>query len=446
MLARLLSPSVFGAYAYILFAQSLAKLLTDGGLTATLVRQTDEPEEHDWRSVFTFQTVLAVALAVVVLVTTQLFVRTFDDVRGFTLANALAVATLLVSPLLSVCLARLERALRYDKIGLLSLVQPLSFAVIAPLLAAVGLGIVALGAGILLSTVLSLLVALPFTGRPPLLTLHPTGLRSRFRFSAAYVGSGLLSTVKDAANPLLVGAVVGAAAVGYIRWSSGVAVLAVYLASTVGPMLFAVFARVQLDADRLGRATTLAVFWSNVITAPVALLLTIFIQPITTSLYGEKWLQAIPLFLLFALSNLISPTTTVLLALCNAIGRPTIPLVFVILWFSGTWIFTGILVGPLGAVGYGIANALVGLFGIALIVVAKRLVPHRVVRSIVLPWITALVSCVPAIVLNAAFHDISLAAVVVCGLVSLAIFTALIRALAPREFKAIIDSLRPQES
>lgn len=440
-LARILSPSDFGAYAYMLFVQSLAKLLIDGGLTATLVRQPEEPTAQQWRSVFSLQLLLAAVLAVAVLVGTRLLVHTFDAVPHFTVANALTAASLLVAPMLSICFARLERALRFDRIGLLSLVQPLVFSVLAPILAAVGLGAIALGLGILVSTLVALAVALPVTGAPPALTLHLSGIRDRLRFSTAYVGSGLLSVVKDAVNPLLVGAVVGAAAVGYIRWSQQTAALAVYLVGATVPMLFAVFARVQHEPERLGRATSRAIFWANALTAPLAILLTVFIQPITADLYGEKWLAALPLYLLLALTNLISPTTTVLLALCNAIGRPTVPLIFISLWFGGTWLFTSLLVVPLGVLGYGVANALVGLFGIALIVVAKRIVPHRILRPMAVPWLAAAAACAPAFAVQAVAGELPLPVVAALGAASLALFAGAIRLVAPSEFDSVRRSL-----
>lgn len=440
LLARILSPSEFGAYAYMTFVQGLARLIVDGGLTATLVRQPEAPTERDWRSVFTLQVLVSLGLAGAV-VTLPIGFPVFAGVPGFGAANALAAGSIVVAPMLSVGFARLERALRFDRIGLLTLVQPLSFSVIGPILAALGFGVVALGAAMLASNVIALIVALPFTGRLPRPAVSMTGLRSRLRFGLPYISAGMISTVKDAVNPLLVGVVVGAAAVGYIRWSAQLAALCTYIVAGIGPMLFALFARVQQEPARLGRAVSLALFWANAVTAPLAVLLTLFIVPFTENLYGSKWLPAVPLYLLLALTNLISPTTTVLLALCNALGRPRVPLIFSCLWFAGTWIFTGLLVATHGAMGFAIANALVQVIGLALIVVAQRIVRFRLAKSLLLPWGLTVVAAVPAAVVALALREVPVGLMLALGVVTVAIFAGLTRIAAPREFSAVSEVL-----
>lgn len=444
LLARLLSPSEFGAYAYILFAQALAKLLVDGGLTSTLVRQHEPPEQHDWRTVFTVQIGLAVVLACVVAASTPLVGPLFGSVGGFATANLLASVSVLVSPILSICFARLERELRFDRIAVLTLVQPLVFNVLAPLLAVTGIGVVALGLALLLSSIATLLVALPWTGRPPVPTTHLRGLRARLMFGAPYVGSGLISNLKDSVNPLLVGAVVGAAAVGYVRWGQQVAALATYLVAAVAPMLFALFSRLQKDPARLSKMVGGAVFWSNAITAPLALLLVLFIDPITTDLYGSQWVPAIPLFYLLCFTNLISPTTSALLALMNAIGRPGVALAFTIAWFVGTWVLVPVFVVPFGAIGYGIANAVIQLIGVVLVVIARRAVPYPAVRSIALPWLIAAIACLPAYLFSRDGRVDDLLSIAAIGLGSLLLYAALLRLIARSEARLLLTMLRKE--
>ena len=441
-LARLLTPSDFGAYAFILFAQAFGKLLVDGGLTSTLVRQREAPEPADWNSVFSVQLILAVVLAGAIAASTPLVRAVFVGVGGFVGANLLSAASVLVAPAISITFARFERELRFDRLALLTLIQPIVFNVVGPLLALLGGGVLSLGMALLVSNIATLVVAISAGSLPPAPTLRLIRMRPRLRFGVPFIGSGLVSNLKDAVNPLLVGAVVGAAAVGYVRWSQQVAALCTYLVVAISPMLFALFSRLLNEPERLSRMVSSALFWSNAITAPLAILLTIFIVPITRDLYGTQWLPAIPLYYLLCFTNLISPTTTALLALMNAIGRPAIAFAFTGAWFAGTWVLVPALVLPFGALGYGIANAAVQLIGIVLVLVAHRAVAFSAVRSIVLPWAVAAASCVPAYLLESTLDLHNLLVIVCTGLGSLLVFTTLIRLLAHQESSVLLTMLR----
>lgn len=440
-LARLLTPSDFGAYAYVLFLQSLAKLLVDGGLTATLVRQHDAPTRKDWSSVLTFQILLAFVLAGLIALSTPLALRVFGGIDGFVLASVLAAISVLVAPVLSISYAKLERELQFERVGLLTLVQPVLFNVIAVPLAFLHLGVAALGAALLLSNLLSLFVALPFTGRPPVPARRPVGIRARMQFGLPYIGSGLISVLKDSVNPLLVAAALGAAAAGYVRWGGQVAVLSTYLVVALTPMLFALFARLATDAVRLPKSVSAALFWGNAVTAPAALLLTIFIRPLAVNLYGEQWIPAIPLFYLLCITNLISPTTTVLLALMNALGRPRVSLTFAALWFVGTWVLVPLFIAPFGLIGYGVANAAIGAIGIALIVIARRRVPFALARPLLIPWAVALLASSPAIFIEVRFPVHNLALVAGLGITTLVLHVLLLVVFARTETATLRTAL-----
>lgn len=443
-LARLLTPSDFGAYAYVLFLQSLAKLLVDGGLTATLVRQHDAPTQKDWSSVLTFQILLALVLAGLIALSTPLALRVFGDIDGFGLASALAAVSVLVAPVLSISYAKLERELQFERVGMLTLVQPVLFNAIAIPLAFLGLGVAALGGALLASNLLSLLVALPFTGWPPVPARRPIGIRARMRFGLPYIGSGLISVLKDSVNPLLVATALGAAAAGYVRWGGQVAALSTYLVVALSPMLFALFARLATDVERLPKSVSAALFWGNAVTAPAALLLTIFIRPLATDLYGDQWIPAIPLFYLLCLTNLISPTTTVLLALMNALGHPRVSLTFAALWFVGTWVLVPLFIPPFGLLGYGVANAAIQAIGIALIVVARRKVPFSIVRPLLVPWTAALVASCPAIFIQWRYSVHNLALVVGLGATTLLLHVLLLAVFARTETATLRNALRKE--
>src|SRR6188508_3013008 len=63
-LARLLTPAEFGVFGIVTFVLSFLTTLGDVGLGASLIRQHSEPDEHDYRVIFSAQQAL-VSLVVI---------------------------------------------------------------------------------------------------------------------------------------------------------------------------------------------------------------------------------------------------------------------------------------------------------------------------------------------------------------------------------------------
>ncbi|HMA96136.1 MAG TPA: oligosaccharide flippase family protein, partial [Polyangiaceae bacterium] len=75
VLARELSPREYGFFGIIQFLLSFLTSFGDVGLGASLVRQEKEPEERDYRAVFTFQQLLVLAVVLIVIVVAPFLVR-----------------------------------------------------------------------------------------------------------------------------------------------------------------------------------------------------------------------------------------------------------------------------------------------------------------------------------------------------------------------------------
>ncbi|WP_276959361.1 oligosaccharide flippase family protein, partial [Allomeiothermus silvanus] len=64
LLARLLTPAEFGLYAIVTFLLAFLVAFGGTGLAASLIRQPNEPDELDYRSVYTVQQIIVVTLVV----------------------------------------------------------------------------------------------------------------------------------------------------------------------------------------------------------------------------------------------------------------------------------------------------------------------------------------------------------------------------------------------
>jgi O-antigen/teichoic acid export membrane protein len=428
LLARILTPAEFGGYAMILFVASLSRLLVDGGLAATLVQQEDEPTAIQRSTVFTLQTIISVAVFILLQFVIPALSSLFPELKDFEIAIRCASVSLLAAPATSICFALLERRLQFGRVGLLLSIQPLTYTVLAVLLATKGWGIVGLGLSLTASTILVVPFAVLSVRSLPRYRIHRSALLGRFRFGLPYVGSNMISTLKDSVNPIFIGIMFGPAVVGYINWAQQVAVMGVFLLSVLSRLLFPLFARLRSDPQMLSKAVVSAVFWCNVTVAPIAVFTVANISAITNVVFSSKWVPAIPTLVLLSVANLISPTMVVLMALMNALGKTMIPLIYSIAWFAGTWLFVPLFSSTLGFSGYGWANIVVGLFGIPLLVANRKLFPLHTYLATFSPWLLAVAGVgIVAICQHVLFPEpATIWALLLSGLSSVTVFAGLL--------------------
>lgn len=403
VLARLLSPSDFGVYALILTVAGFLRLVTDGGLGAALIHQQKQPSRHEFHQIFTLQIVVVVALLAVIEPVIWLLPVDLFSAHDWKLALGLGTIGALATPFIANAAASLERDLRFTTLGFIGMVQPVAFNVAAVLLAVMLPSAWVLGLALLLSN--ALLALAGRKSRAPIgITWRWAGLRSKLSFGAPYVGAQVVSTLKDAVNPVFIGLVLGASAAGYVNWASQLAVMPTLLVVALSRYVFPVLARAHGDARQFERALQVGLFLFTTSVAPVASAIALFAIPITETVYGPRWLPAVSLVALLSVANVLAPATSILLAAVSAMGRPSIALKMTLVWCIGTWVLvpTGVSVLGLGMAGFAWANLLVGLSALPLFVIVGRVAKLRLIWTLILPW------CASGIVVGGAWLSLHL--------------------------------------
>jgi len=436
ILARLLSPSQFGLYAVFVFALSVLGIFGDVGLGASLIRNVTEPSTHEYRVVFTAQQLLLAICVVALFFAAPLIAEAYhlppDDAWLFRLvALSLVPASLQVIPSI-----RLERDLRFERLAAVEVSQTVVYYATAVILVVLGLGVWGLAVAIIVrSTVGALLVNLA-SPWPIGFAWDPELVRRHMGFGLPYQASSWVSLAKDSMNPVLVGLLLGAAQVGYLNWALALAAYPVLALMMLQRLYLPTFSKMQQHPDELGPLVAMVVRGTNSIVAPLAVLCLVLVVPITTIVFGDKWLPAIPFFYFLWTANLFVATATPLYGLLNALGRSRTALGFALLWMTTTWAFGLPLIAAFGAIGFAAGNALVQLTNFLLIRVARRAVPFHLVSAVVPPW--AIASGTGALVAIFAYivpitNVIVLGAV---GLAGLAIYATATAKLYPADARA----------
>jgi len=389
-LVRLLLPKEYGVYAVISFVLGFATTLGDVGLGASLIRDPEQPTEHDYRVVFGAQQAL-IACAVLGLWIAAPYIAAAYELGESDrwLFRAVGIS-LLLTGFQTIPAIRLERTLSFDRLSIVEVSQALMFNVVAVSCAWAGFGA---------QTFAYAIVARALTGALVIQLVSPWKLgihwdwpllKRHLAFGLPYQGIGAVSLIKDSISPLLLGLTAGTAAVGHVTWAGMVAAYPVMIMMILQRLYLPTFARFQQDRAMLGAVVERVIWATNAVAAPLAILTMVLFEPLTVLLFGEQWLGAHRLFLLLWSANIFVPTVTPLLGLMNALGHSRTALAFAVIWMVGTWLFGVPLILQFGELGFGMANVLVQLTNLALFRVAKRHVPFEIVKTVTPAWVVAL--------------------------------------------------------
>ena len=211
LLARLLTPGEFGFYAIILYFQTFLTAFGDAGLAASLVRQHEEPENLEFRSIFTVQQLFVLTTGVVLWCAAPVVAGWYHLSSHDAWMFRLVLLSFVATSFMVIPQVRMERQLAFDRLALIESTQAILFNVSAVYFAWRGLGGYSFAWALLLRSVVGAILANWMS--PWRIGWHwdwPI-IRSHLSFGLAYQGIQVTSLLKDSITPVLIGILLGAA-------------------------------------------------------------------------------------------------------------------------------------------------------------------------------------------------------------------------------------------
>jgi O-antigen/teichoic acid export membrane protein len=423
VLARLLPPSEFGLFAIVSFVLTFLVAFGDVGLGASLIRQPEEPSEEDYRAVFTAQQFLVLCVVLMAWFVSPLLARAYHLPAHQAVLFRLVALSLLFTSFQVIPAVRLERHLGFQKLAAVEVAQAMAFSGITISTALAGLGPLSFALGLLARSVAG--AAIINWVSPWRIGWHwnSSRIRKHLSFGIPYQGIAFTSLLKDSITPVFVGLVLGTSEVGYINWAAMVSTYSMLALMVLQRVYLPAFARMQAHRERLGEFVEKVILATNAVVAPLAVLTFVLIRPITLTVFGQKWLAAVPLFQILWLQNLFVPTATPVMGLLNALGRSRTTFGFAVFWMLGTWAVGVPLILLWGRVGFGLANLFVTLLSAPVLYrVAQKQVKFRVACVILPVWLLSAAAGLAIYTIHAIWPSQSLLTLVCYGLAGLLLF------------------------
>ena len=321
VLARLLAPADFGLLALALVYITYVETVSDLGIGMALVYW---PSRTADAAQVAF--VLNVALAAVWLALTTILASPvaafFGNPQGESVLRALAWS-FPIKALGATHEALCQKGMRFRARVAPEVGQAAVKALVSIVLAKAGFGVWSLVYGQLLGLMagaLLLWAVVPWRPR-----WHwPAGLLGpMLRYGRGIVAVNLLAAVTHHADLVVVGRMLGAAALGFYQMAGKVPEATItVLVWVTSRVLFPAFSRMRAEGHAVGEAYLAAIRYVSLLSVPAALGLAALAEPLVLTVFGEKWRPAAPVLRALAVYAGVRSLSTPAGDVLKALGRP----------------------------------------------------------------------------------------------------------------------------
>jgi lipopolysaccharide exporter len=355
ILARLLLPEQFGLVGYCLIAIQYLDILNSAGIDSALIARRENLEEAA-NAAFVANILLGVVCFALTWIIAPSVAVFFKDNSIVPLLRVLGLS-LPLSGLGMVPDTLLQRRLRFRTKLLPDISRNFIKGVISIVLAAFGFGVWSLVwgqiAGIFTGTVLAWILA----GWKPTWRFNAIATRAIAIYGFHIVMIEVLGVFRNNVDYLLVGRILGAAALGYYTLSFRIPELLIRsVNNAIGAVSLPALASMQSDIGRLHSFYFGYIRYLSMFTLPVGVGLAMTAPLFIPLFLSETWGPAIAPTMLISLALGVSALGYVPGVLYKAVNRPEvlnqlavvkIPFAVFILWYSTRWGIIGVAAGQI---------------------------------------------------------------------------------------------------
>ncbi len=342
ILARLLTKDEIGVVGAAVVAINYLTIIKDLGLGAALIQKRGDVNEAA-NTVFTINIILGFLLSLLVIPLAP-FVGDYYNAPQVTSVLRWLGISFAINAFGAVHVVWLLRDLDYRRKALPEMGNSLVKAVVSIWMALAGFGVWSLVAGQIAGAVASVILVWILLPWRPRLSIDRGIAASLFKFSSSIVGSDVLTVFIDNVDYLIVGRLFGLAALGVYTFAYRLPeLLVIGNLWILGTIAFPAFASIQDKPDEMRRGFLGSVRLVELIVTPIALGLIVAADPLVRVVFGQEWLDIIPILRVLAAYAWIYSIGFHVGGIYKAVGRPDILLKLSI--FSIVIIVPSLLIG-----------------------------------------------------------------------------------------------------
>ncbi len=323
VLARLLSPEVYGTIALVTVFTSLLNVFVDSGLGNALIQKKDA-DDLDFSSVFYFNVTVCCVLYAIMFIASPLIARFYEDMSLIPVIRVLSF-TLVISGVKNIQHAYVARTMQFKRFFYATLGGTIGAAIIGIYMAYKGYGVWALVAQqIFNSTVDTIILWITVKWRPKKMFSWER-LKSLLSYGWKLLVSALLDKGYSKIRQLIIGKMYTTADLAFYNRGENFPHLIIDNVNTsISSVLFPTMSQIQDDRGRLKEITRRSIKTSTYIMAPLMIGMAACADPIVRLLLTDKWIECVPYMRIFCITFMFYPIHTANLSAIKAMGRSDI--------------------------------------------------------------------------------------------------------------------------
>lgn len=323
VLARLLTPEEFGIVGFATLVIAYLSVLKDLGMGAAVIQRQDDVEDAA-QTAFILNVGIGATLTVATFLAAPAVASFFREPLVTPLLRVLSF-TFVLESLGSMHVVLLKKNLQFRRKLIPDVGQSLVRGIVSIAIASTGFGVWALVWGHLAGVVTFVILSWAVIPWRPTLTVHRRLLRPLARFGAPLVLTDIQYAVWANLDYVIVGRMLGDAALGVYTLAYRLPELLVQSVWRVlAQAVFPVFSRLQSDIDALRRGFLATVRYTQIIIVPLCVGLFVVAEPAVAVLFGPQWDAVVPVLQVMAIFSLVGSIGVNAGDVYKALGRPDI--------------------------------------------------------------------------------------------------------------------------
>lgn len=320
ILARLLDPSDYGSLAIMTIFITISNVLIQNGFNTALIQRKDV-QNKDYASILWVSLLIAFIVYAIIFFLSPFIAKVYDS-PGLLWPLRVIALVLFPGAYNSVQLAKVSREMDFRKILYSNLTGTIIAGGVAIIIAYSGGGLWALVVQTVLHSIMGCAVMTITVNLKITFGIEWKRIRSFLSFGWKLVVSGILNTLSEQLNSLVIGIKYSASALGYYTRGMqfpqyGVSILEGTMSSVLLPALSKVQNN-KIEAKRIMRNTMLL---SSYLVFPLMAGLAAVSKNLVIILLTDKWLACVPYMQVFCFIFALYPVHVCNLQALNAMGR-----------------------------------------------------------------------------------------------------------------------------
>lgn len=323
ILARILTPEIFGLVGMIMIFIQLSQTLVQAGFNQALI-QKQNADEEDFSSVFWINLLVSLIIYIGLYLASPWIADFYEQEILSALTRAFGLV-FVINAFSYVQEARLSKTMQFKTLAIINIPSTIIGGTVSIVMAILGNGVWSIIALQIVTRLAYTIQIWIYAKWRPLFKFNKVKAQSLFSFGWKLMLSGVLNTVFQNSYKVIIGKFFPLSMVGFYENADNlVRVPSNTFTAALKKVLFPAFSNIQEDNQRLKiglrKINQQVLFW----VCPVFTFAAVLGEPLFYFLFGDKWVPAVPYFQWLCIVGIFIPVNSYNLNIVNVKGRSDI--------------------------------------------------------------------------------------------------------------------------